>query len=349
MIDSSFSLSYYIYNKVKENGFEKLCCPIKIGLKITNKCMFNCSYCFVDKCNNKDISLKNIKSIFYKLPQLPYEVYLTGGEPTLNSDFINIVDYLNGMGIKLKLHTTGIISKKVEKYILDNNIFESIQVSMDSVNNFNAIRPSKNNYTIYDVLKFTHACLKNKIKIIVNIVLSRLNINELDDILNFCKNNNLFTIRFTSVFTNDRDLILDDEEHFEYIFNIMKKYNNLGVKFISDPFSHPWSLALKNKVDSFVSPLYCPAQKTEFEIDMHGDVYPCPFLHDKYHRMGNLIYDEFEKVWNSGVDKLKYSRWSENRTCIKCSSYELCGGGCYAFSYIMGNSYDERCMINDNK
>lgn len=32
--------------------------------------------------------------ILNKFPQLPYKIYLTGGEPTLNKDFIKMVDYL---------------------------------------------------------------------------------------------------------------------------------------------------------------------------------------------------------------------------------------------------------------
>ena len=30
---------------------------------------------------------------------------------------------------------------------------------------------------------------------------------------------------------------------------------------------------------------------------MHRDVYPCPFLHDEKHKMGNLLNNDFDEVW----------------------------------------------------
>ena len=44
---------------------------------------------------------------------------------------------------------------------------------------------------------------------------------------------------------------------------------------------------------------------------MHGDVYPCPFLHDEKHKMGNLLNNDFDEVWYSGVEELNHTNWSK--------------------------------------
>lgn len=77
-LGNDFDLPYYIYSKVKTSTNEKVISPLKIGLKITNACHFRCPYCFVKK-EEDYLSFDNLKIIIAKLPQLPYEVYLTGG------------------------------------------------------------------------------------------------------------------------------------------------------------------------------------------------------------------------------------------------------------------------------
>ncbi|HEK9182731.1 TPA: SPASM domain-containing protein, partial [Streptococcus equi subsp. equi] len=106
--------------------------------------------------------------------------------------------------------------------------------------------------------------------------------------------------------------------------------------------------AIKHGIE-YHSPLYCPAQKTEFEIDMYGDVYPCPFLHDKIHLMGNLISDDFETIWYSGVEQLNRRAWSSNDSCKNCKLFNDCGGGCYAMAFVSQLEYDKRCILHANQ
>lgn len=118
-IESSFDLPFYIYSKISSKSNEKVIAPLKIGLKITNECHFRCPYCFVSK-NSEYLRYQDLKTVLSKLPQYPYEVYLTGGEATLHPKFDKIVDYIDSLGILIKLHTTGVVPLNTEKYILNN-------------------------------------------------------------------------------------------------------------------------------------------------------------------------------------------------------------------------------------
>lgn len=346
-IESTFDLPFYIYSKTCSEDNEKVIAPLKIGLKITNECHFRCPYCFVTK-NTEYLKFQDLKTILCKLPQYPYEVYLTGGEATLHPDFNKIVDYIDCLGILIKLHTTGVVPFSSEKYILNNiKKFSSIQISLDSIKNFSKLRPNLiDKDPLHQICDFCKKLQQKRFEnIIVNIVVSSLNVMELSEIFDFCLDNNLKYIQLSSIFTTSKRLLLNDLDYMDYYDGLLATYQRKGIIFRTAPFCHPWSLALQNNYD-YRSPLYCPAQKTEFEIDMHGNVYPCPFLHDEKHRMGNLINDDFSDVWYSGVEELNHTNWSKNSKCKSCSLYKYCGGGCYALASLSGKDYDMRCSLH---
>ena len=350
-VDTSFDLNYYIYTKIKKRNIEKVSSPLKVGLKITGKCHFRCQYCFVNK-EKAYLSIENTRKIIEKLPQLPFEIYITGGEATLNPDFEPIIEYLYSLGVLIRLHTTGVISDRTKQYIINNTYkFSSIQISIDSIKNFNKFRPNyvdKN--SLLQIVKFVNECKNNGYNnFSINVVLSKLNIDELEDIISFGIEKGIYYFRLSPIFTTNRELMADDERYIEMYRDIIYKYSGRGAVFLSDPLCHPWSYIIKHSTASCSTPLFCPAQKTEFEVDMFGDVYPCPFLYDSYHKMGNMLTDDFEDIWNSGVDELNVTAWSKNEKCQSCILFEDCGGGCYALAYASGKEYDLRCSLHESQ
>lgn len=346
-ITTNFDFYYYLYSRLKQNNVEKAIAPLKIGLKITNNCKFRCPYCFVNK-EVSNLSLANLKTIIAKLPQLPLEVYLTGGEPTLNPEFSDIVNFLYKNDLLIRLHTTGLIDKKSKQFILENlEKFTSIQISIDSIKNFSKLRPHVHKKdTLKEVSSFIEKCIfYNFSNLSVNIVISKINILELSDIFDFCLKHKVNKIRLSPIFSKNKYLLYDDNDYDSYFYSLISNYQEKGITFLSDPFCHPWSYAIKHKIDDYSAPLFCPAQKTEFEIDSLGNVYPCPFLHNKEHLLGNILYENFEKIWNSGVDNLNKLHWSTRKKCLSCSLYKDCGGGCYALAYVSNKDYDMRCTL----
>lgn len=60
---------------------------------ITSKCNFNCPYC--NRLNNQDLTIEKIKEYIDVLTGLKCKyVHLTGGEPTVRNDLVDIVKLL---------------------------------------------------------------------------------------------------------------------------------------------------------------------------------------------------------------------------------------------------------------
>lgn len=71
---------------------------------ITNRCNQNCFFCSADAnsptCYIKEDKLENIKDTLRELRRISDRIKITGGEPTIRKDFLEIVKYAKTLGFK---------------------------------------------------------------------------------------------------------------------------------------------------------------------------------------------------------------------------------------------------------
>jgi len=85
--------------------------PEFYDVKITNKCNWGCPYCYQDSINTphyEDIVWK-CKQFFGNMSQnqLPFQVALGGGNPNEHPDFVELLEYLDSLGIVPNYTTNG--------------------------------------------------------------------------------------------------------------------------------------------------------------------------------------------------------------------------------------------------
>jgi len=73
---------------------------------MTEKCLRNCFHCFTDKIG-KTLSLDDIKNIIDQLADMNVKAvdFLGEGEPTLDKDFFEIIEYTASKGIQPVIFT----------------------------------------------------------------------------------------------------------------------------------------------------------------------------------------------------------------------------------------------------
>jgi cyclic pyranopterin phosphate synthase len=109
-------------------------------ISITDVCNFKCGYCLPNgyqKSENKKefLSLEEIKRIGKALSELGVcKIRLTGGEPTVRKDFVEIIENLKSLpGInKVVFTTNGYNLKNIAKSVVDAKI-DGINISIDSL------------------------------------------------------------------------------------------------------------------------------------------------------------------------------------------------------------------------
>lgn len=108
--------------------------PRRIYFQITRRCNLRCPYCFI-KANSKekDLSIEYIrKMISYLGRKGLMEVRLTGGEPTLRTDFPSIVEEFYTNNVYVSVATNGLWSPEIlDFFCCSKNLWLIISVDGD--------------------------------------------------------------------------------------------------------------------------------------------------------------------------------------------------------------------------
>lgn len=243
------------------------------------------------------------------IPQLTF----TGGEPTLRSDLVELVEYASWF--VTRLNTNGILlSKELCKALYEASL-DSVQVTLYSheehIHNL-LVGANTFNKTIEGIKNAVDAGLN----VSINTPLCSLNKNYFE-LIQFAHNElgvNYFTcsgIIITGNATNEE--AVDTQLSKEEITNILKKVapychnHEIGINFTSPGWVDSNDLlALKLNIPS------CGACLSNMAVAPDGTLVPCQsWLNNN--QLGNLIHDDFKTLWNSKEVKvirkshLKYS------------------------------------------
>lgn len=182
---------------------DEINCPIDCGLcskheshtglgniAVTNRCDLSCWYCFFYAKENDPIyepSLEQIKEMLKKMrdekPVGANAVQLTGGEPTLRENIIEIIKTARDLGYEhVQLNTNGVnLSKSLE---LCQNIHDA--GSHVLYMSFDGMTPETNPKNYWEATGAVENCRKTGIGIVlVPTVIGGINDHELGDILRF--------------------------------------------------------------------------------------------------------------------------------------------------------------------
>lgn len=129
--------------KINISKVDKFQTPKRLIFYITNRCNAACIHCFyknnINKDLNNELDLKEIKKIVLSLKHPIDLLLLTGGEPILREDIIDICKIFEKINKtrKITLSTNGflpeLIEKKIESILNTTGLNVNIQVSIDGL------------------------------------------------------------------------------------------------------------------------------------------------------------------------------------------------------------------------
>lgn len=160
-----------------------------LRISVTNKCNLNCIFCHKEGIKNQNVDLmtpEEIEKISYigKFFGVTH-VKLTGGEPLLREDIVEIVRKLKNLNLNVSLTTNG---NYLEKYAKELKVagIDHINISIHSLDpeTYKIITGGK----LEDVMRGIDAAVDNKIFIKFNVtVLNTLNDKEIKNFIEFSK------------------------------------------------------------------------------------------------------------------------------------------------------------------
>jgi len=295
--------------------------PLNITLGLTYRCNSFCQTCNIWKKKNvKELDLDEYQKIFKSIGKSPYEIVLTGGEPFLREEIVQICQlidkYLKPKAIIIP--TNGIlfelIPKKVEEIL---NLLPKtkivINLSLDEIGSLHdEIRGVLGNFEkalkTFDALK----SIKNKnLDLKIHTVISKFNVKRIPQIYKYVKDKlspALITeiaeerVELETADSNIAPLPTDYIKAVDFLISEIKKQKFSGLDKITQAFRIEYYNLVKKILLNKKQVIPCFASIASVQITPDGQVWACCVRAESMGNLREQKYD-FKKIWQDNKAK----------------------------------------------
>lgn len=267
-----------LYNKLSKNGIleidgnKKVTKPRMVTFDITSRCNLKCTHCCAsaDIVNKDALGTKDVKNIIDKIVRYnPKSIVLTGGEPMLRDDFLDILEYLkNNFNGKIIVGTNGTLinNDNIDKLIKCSS---QLDISLDGIDEetCSIVRGKGVFNRVIKNIKLLQSKGFNKITVSMTMSEKTEHLEDKFYELNKTLGTQGHTRRFTPIGRglSNKNLFLSEGSSELYIPNYIKYDTNQIAPICS-----------------------CRAGKFELFISNKGDLYPCSSFTNDNDKLGNM-------------------------------------------------------------
>lgn len=302
-----------IENAVKDR-FERPILSLRITL--TNRCNVNCIYCHHDgmKSSKNEMTPDEIYRICEIAKKIGVrKIRLSGGEPLIRKDIVEIISKINSIGFNdISITTNGIL---LEKYAEDlkNAGLDRVNVSLDTLNAETYEFITKKDYlekAKEGILKSVEVGLY-PVKINM-VIMKSINEHEINDMFEFCKENNIVLQLIELIESENCD---DDKFSKEYHYKLDMVEERLSD--IADEVKEREFMQGRRKyyIDGGEIEVVRPVDNSKFcanctrlRVTPDGKIKPCLLRNDNLvdiitHIRNNESNEKLEEIFLNGINK----------------------------------------------
>lgn len=329
--------------EVKPIG-SRLECPIGLTYIVTRGCRRFCRYCFANTTYPKKEELIS----FDKIRQIIDEAYvlgirslnISGGEPFLRPDIIEVLEYMLDKGMYVTVSTKESLSEDIVRR-LKNAGLNDMQVSLDSSKPETAnLLVGVENY-FDEIITTIRLLIEYGIKVHINCVITAYNIKHIPDLLDFLDmlgTSEVALSPYTRSLGRHSDDLFPSADDQLWLNSIISQLREKHKKLKIIPDDPPSILNEFSNDEKMPQRTGCSVGVVGFIILPNGEVTVCERVpYDPDLIMGNLNYQSIMEIWSS-------SKW--DHLCFP-SQEQYIGTECYAcedFEYCTKKR--SRCLVN---
>jgi radical SAM protein with 4Fe4S-binding SPASM domain len=236
-------------------------------------------------------------------------VNFSGGEPLLHPDIVEIIAKTKSLNLIPRIKTNAYFLDPIMCKTLKGNGLDSVDISMYGFSNTTYENFSKSKKGFDYFLNAVENLKSQNIHTQINIIIHRGNYSEIDQMINFCKQENLqfeiscdITDRYDQSKPSDNKVIISDEQFEQLLKGSNSQY-----------------FQTSSKADGF----QCSCARSVCGLSVNGDVYPCigaPIP------SGNLHKSSFHEIWNnsSELNKIRAITTASFKECNSCDLQNEC-------------------------
>ena len=168
---------------------------LSLRITLTNRCNVNCLYCHHDGMvkSHEEMTADELYTICKIAKKIGVrKIRLSGGEPLLKKDIVEIVEKIASLDFKdISMTTNGILLEKYAKDLKDAGL-DRVNVSLDTLNREKFEFITKKDYLEDAKRGILKAVEVGLYPVKINMVIMKdINQDEIDDMFEFCKQHNI--------------------------------------------------------------------------------------------------------------------------------------------------------------
>ena len=289
---------------------------LSLRITLTNRCNVNCLYCHHDgMVKSKDEmtadELYTICKIAKKIGVR--KIRLSGGEPLLKKDIVEIVERIASLDFKdISMTTNGILLGKYAQELKDAGL-DRVNVSLDTLNRETFEFITKKDYLEDAKNGILKAVEVGLYPVKINMVIMKgINQDEIDDMFKFCKENDIVLQLIELIESENCD---DDKFSVDYHYNLDDVEKELAD--IADDVREREFMQGRKKyyIDGGEIEVVKPVDNAKFcakcsrlRITPDGKIKPCLLRNDNLvelisHVRNGESEEELEKIFINGIKK----------------------------------------------
>ena len=256
---------------------------------------------------------------------------VTGGEPLLRPDLLEILKHASEKGLNTGIATNGFFITRTTAQDIKNSGVSSVQISLDGPKEIhNTIRGNNNSFdkAIAAIAYLKEAKINN---ITVATTVTPLNIDILKDMGEILIPLNLYMWKISTIMHIGRAekngslrLSLDQMKRlFQFVSSSKNKLNIVIAENL--PFLGEYERK------SRTSPMICPVGISACCIGVDGNIRGCPEQPDtEEFREGSILNESFSNIWTNKFKKYRDRIiLKQDVKCRDCKDKYMCFGGCW--------------------
>ena len=326
-----------------------------VWLEITSSCNLKCPYCYMDAHDKKNgytidqflIILSFLKS------ECVNTVIFSGGEPCIHPLLSYFIECTAKANISIGVATNGTcISNDLFDCFRENGVF--LQISIDAIRNIEFSK-ARGRDLVDIVTQNIKRATSYEIPIALSCTLSDINCDNIIEVCNFARENNIYTIHFGTLIPTDRcrKNKLSFSRYFEICSQLyeyqLQHYLDIRIDIIEEIVSLVSGIEHYPNNNSVYS---CNAMAGKnLQFDCCGNVRQCGMIEPQYQfnffssdhidsskgQNASDIYNVIQKISATDIP-----------ICRTCRYISICRGGCRACAYqISGDVYGEMPYCHD--
>jgi len=323
--------------------------PICLTWELTYACNLACVHCLSSsgRRDPRELSTGECKAVIDEFERMQiFYVNIGGGEPTIRSDFWELVEYATDHHVGVKFSTNGSrITDRVAERLAGSD-YVDVQISLDGATaavNDEVRGPGSYDTAVAAMARLARAGFAG---FKLSVVVTRQNVGQLDEFKALADHYGA-QLRLTRLRPSGRGADVWDELH-PTAAQQRSLYEWLlahGEDVLTgDSFFH-----LAGYGESLPGLNLCGAGRVVCLVDPVGDVYACPFaIHDQF-LAGNVRGPGgFTRVWRHSDLFTELRRPQSAGACGSCGHYDSCRGGCMAAKFFTGlplDGPDPECVL----